>query len=181
MLLSEVYVMKVVETEVLYEGKLRAVRQVLENEQGKRFPHETIEHPGAVVILPILPDGQIVCVSQYRHSIQSHILELPAGTLEDGEAPIVCAGREIMEEIGMAARELLSVGTLFPAPGFCSEVQYLFVARDLYERALEPDEDEQIVTVPMSVADVEQAIVDGRLNDAKSIALFMRARLLGLV
>lgn len=173
--------MKVVETEVLYEGKLRAVRHVLENEDGKRFRHETIEHPGAVVILPILPDGQIVCVSQYRHSVRSRILELPAGTLEAGEAPIICAGREIMEEIGMAARELLSLGTLFPAPGFCNEVQYLFVARDLYESALEPDEDEQIVTVPMSVRDMERAIVDGRLDDAKSIALFARARFSGLV
>lgn len=173
--------MKIVETEVLYEGKLRAVRQVLENEQGKRFLHETIEHPGAVVVLPILPDGKIVCVSQYRHSIRSSILELPAGTLEDGEAPIVCAGREIMEEIGMGARELVSLGTLFPAPGFCTEVQYLFVARDLYESPLDPDEDEQIVTVPMSVVDVERAILDGSLSDSKSIALFMRARLSGLL
>lgn len=173
--------MKVIQTEVLYQGRLRAIRQVIENEVGKRFQHETIEHPGAVVILPLLPDGRIVCVSQYRHSLGAQILELPAGTLEKGEEPAVCAHREIMEEIGMAARDLTPLGTLFPAPGFCTEVQHLFVARDLYEQSAEPDEDEEIVTVPMSVREFESAIIDERLSDAKSIALFMRARLRGLV
>jgi len=173
--------MKVVQTEVLYQGKLRGVRDTLENDQGQRSFHETIHHPGAVVVLPITGDGRIVCVSQYRHSIGRVLIELPAGTLEARELPIACAGREIQEEIGMAAQELLPLGTIFPAPGFCDEVQHLFVATGLYESRAEPDEDENISLVVMSIAEIEQAIVSGLLSDAKSIALFARARLRGLV
>ncbi len=153
----------------------------MENSAGKRYFHESIEHPGAVVILPILADGRIVCVSQYRQSLLSSIIELPAGTLEVNEPPLECAHREIMEEIGMAARDMLPAGILYPAPGFCTEVQHLFVARDLYEKSATPDEDEEISLVTMTPTEFEQATVSGRLNDAKSIALFMRARLMGLV
>jgi ADP-ribose pyrophosphatase len=173
--------MKILHTEVLYEGKLRGVRDTLQNEEGKTFFHETIEHPGAVVILPVMDDGTIVCISQYRHSIRKDFLELPAGTLEKGEAPAVCAGREIQEEIGMAATEILPLGTLYPAPGFSNELQYLFVARGLYESPAQPDEDEDISPIFMSPTEIEAAIVSGSLSDAKSIALFMRARLQGLV
>jgi ADP-ribose pyrophosphatase len=178
--MREVY-MKVVHTEVLYQGKLRGIRDTLENDEGRRFFHETIQHPGAVVVLPITADGKIVCVSQYRHSLGREIIELPAGTLEASEDPLVCAGREIQEEIGMAARDWIPLGTLFPAPGFCDEIQHLFVATGLYESRAEPDEDEQISLVVMSVAEIENAILNGVLSDAKSIALFARARLRGLV
>ncbi len=153
----------------------------MENAAGKRYTHESIEHPGAVVILPITADGRIVCVSQYRQSLQSSILELPAGTLEKNEPPIECARREIMEEIGMAARDMQPAGILYPAPGFCTEVQYLFIARDLYESAATPDEDEEISLAYMTTQEFEAAVVSGQLNDAKSIALFMRARLMGLL
>ena len=173
--------MKVLQTEILYEGRLRGVRDHIERDDGVRYTHETIQHPGAVVILPINSEGSIICVSQYRHSIRSEIIELPAGTLEAGEEPLECARREIMEEIGMAAREMLPLGVLYPAPGFCNELQYLFVARDLYEQAAEPDEDEQISLVTMSSATFEQSIVSGVLCDAKTIALYTRAKLMGLL
>ena len=173
--------MKVLKTEVLFQGRLRGVRDYLERDDGARYIHETIEHPGAVVILPIRADGAILCISQYRHSIRTELLELPAGTLEPGESPLECAKREIMEEIGMAARDVKPAGTLYPAPGFCSEVQFLFVARDLYAQAAQPDEDEQISLVPLSRAGFEQAILSGKLSDSKSIALFLRAQLMGLL
>lgn len=173
--------MKVNKREVLYEGRLRGVRDHLENSQGKHYTHETIEHPGAVVILPIEADGTIVCVSQYRHSLGQTILELPAGTLEKDEAPVECAKREIMEEIGMASRDIVPLGILYPAPGFCSEVQHLFVARDLYPQSATPDEDEEITLSRMKPAEFDEAIRSGTLSDAKSIALFTRARLCGLL
>lgn len=173
--------MKIIKTEVLYEGRLRGVRYYLENGRGKRYTHETIEHPGAVVILPVQSDGLLVCVSQYRHSIGQEIVELPAGTLEKDELPLECAKRELNEEIGMAARDMVPLGTLYPAPGFCSELQHLFVARDLIPQSATPDEDEDISLVKMSVSEFEEAIRVGTLNDAKSIALFTRARLLGLL
>jgi ADP-ribose pyrophosphatase len=173
--------MKVLKSEVLYQGRLRGIRDYLETNEGKRYTHETIVHPGAVVILPVHADGSIMCVSQYRHSVGIEMVELPAGTLEENEPPQECAHREIMEEIGMAAHEMIPVGTLYPAPGFCSELQHLFVARGLYPKSATPDEDENISVVPMTVEQFEHAVVSGAVCDAKSIALFARARLMGLV
>jgi len=165
----------VVRSEVLYQGKLKAVRDTLEYPDGRCHPHETIEHPGAVVILPLTANGSVVFVEQYRHSIRQSILELPAGTLEKGEDPSVCAARELMEEIGKAPGELVSLGTLFPAPGFCNEIQYIFCARSLRDQKATPDEDEFITTVELSRREIEAAIRSGRLNDAKSLALIFRA------
>jgi ADP-ribose pyrophosphatase len=173
--------MRIVESEVLYQGKLRGIRDVIELDDGRRFKHETIEHPGAVVILPILPDGRIAFIEQYRHSVRASILELPAGTLEASEDPTACAQRELMEEIGMASRDILALGTLYPAPGFCSEVQHIFVARGLYPSKATPDDDEAITLVPLSVEEAEEAARTGRLSDAKSLALILRARLNGLI
>ncbi len=167
--------MRIVSSEVLYEGKLKAVRDTVEYPNGRYHRHETIEHPGAVVILPVTPSGSVVFVEQYRHSIRRSILELPAGTLERGEDPSVCAARELMEEIGKAPGELISLGTMFPAPGFCNEVQHLFYARNLRDQKATPDEDEFITTVELSRTEIEDSIRSGRLNDAKSLALVFRA------
>lgn len=173
--------MKIISREVLYQGRLRGIRELVENKRGVRYTHETIEHPGAVVVLPLAAQGEVVMVSQYRRSIDSVVLELPAGTLEEGEPPLECAQREIQEEIGFAAREVVSLGTIFPAPGFCNELQHLFVARDLFPQSAQPDEDEEISVVTLSVAQFEQRVASGEINDAKTIALFFKARLAGYV
>ena len=173
--------MRVVSSEILYQGKLRAVRDTVEYPNGSRHAHETIEHPGAVVILPITASGAVVFVEQYRHSIRQSLLELPAGTLERGEDPAVCASRELTEEIGMAPGSLIALGTLFPAPGFCDEIQHLFCAKDLREEKATPDEDEFITIVELDRTQLDEAITSGRLMDAKSLALILRARLAGLL
>ncbi len=173
--------MKVLKTDLLYQGRLRGIRELIENDKGVQYLHETIEHPGAVVVLPITASGEIVCVSQYRRSMRGVVLELPAGTLEKDEPPIECAKREIQEEIGFAARDVTPLGILLPAPGFCNEVQHLFVARDLYPQTAEQDEDEEITVVEMTVSEFESAIISGGINDAKTIALFYRARLAGII
>lgn len=173
--------MRIINSEILYQGRLRAVRDTLELPNGNSHLHETIEHPGAVVILPLTASGTIVFVRQYRHSLRRTILELPAGTLEQGEAPAVCAARELAEEIGMAPGELIPLGVLYPAPGFCTEVQHLFFARDLRPHKATPDEDEAITTVELTQDEIDSQIVSGTLNDAKSLALVLRARLENLL
>ena len=173
--------MRIIETQLLYEGKLKAVRETLETAEGKRFKHETVQHPGAVVVLPVLSDGGIVFIEQYRHSVRQNLLELPAGTLEEREDPAVCAQRELREEIGMGSRDLLPVGKMLPAPGFCNEVQHCFLARGLFPEKATPDEDEVITTVVMSMREVREAVMSERLVDGKSLALLMRVQLLGLL
>lgn len=142
---------------------------------------EVVRHPGAVVLLPVAEDGSLILIEQYRYAIDRTILELPAGTLEKDEAPATCAAREIIEETGFSASAWVSLGELVPAPGFCDELQYLFLARGLTSAVADADEDEEIETVRLSVEQVEEAIRSGRLSDAKSIATFSRARLLGLI
>jgi ADP-ribose pyrophosphatase len=173
--------MRVVSTEVLYEGRLKAVRDLVEYPDGHRHLHETIVHPGAVVILPLTTSGAVVFVEQYRHSLRQKTLELPAGTLEHAESPGVCAERELMEEIGMAPGELIPLGTLYPAAGFCTEVQHLFVARNLRPQKATPDVDEVITTIELSQQEIDSHILSGKLNDAKSLALVLKARLEGLL
>lgn len=167
---------------VVYAGRKFSVeRSVLEHPNGRSSVFEVVRHPGAVVVLPLTAQGEIVAIRQYRHALSTSILELPAGTLEPGESPHACASREIVEEVGYRAGTMLDLGVLFPAPGFCDEKQYLFLATELSPASAPADDDELIEVVPLSVAAVREAIKSGELNDAKSIAAFYRADLRGLL
>ncbi len=146
---------------------------------GRNYTRTLVRHPGAVVILPLLDDGRLLAIRQYRYSLGKTILEFPAGTLEPDELPEECAAREIIEEVGMAAGEMLKIGVLYPAPGFCNEQQHLYFARNLSPEKAPGDEDELIEVVPLTVRDVEVMIISGELSDAKSIAIFYRAKLRG--
>ena len=165
-----------------YHGRvIEVIEQDLTLPSGKKVTHATVRHPGAVVIMAQRADGQILLLRQYRQSIGGVILELPAGTLETGEKPLACAMREIVEETGMSAGSWTPLGEVYPAPGFCDERQFLYLARDLSSARGTPDEDEIFTVVPMSVPEIENAVISGELSDAKSIATFARARLRGLV
>jgi ADP-ribose pyrophosphatase len=142
---------------------------------GLRRSHVTIDHPGAVVIIPINAANEILFISQFRHSVGKSILELPAGTLERGEDPEACAHRELAEEIGYGSNLLTSLGTVLPTPGFCNEVQFGFIARELFENKLTGDDDEIITTVPVPLSDVQSLIASGQLIDGKSIAFLLQA------
>lgn len=149
---------------------------------GKESQRDVVQHPGAVVILPINEkNSSLVMIKQYRHAILESIYEFPAGTLEEGEDPLDCAKREITEEISYGAKEMIPIGTLFPAPGFCNELQHLFVARGLYPESNIGDEDEIIAVEEISPAGFEELIVSNAMVDAKSIAIYARAKLMGFL
>ena len=154
---------------------------LVQDEKGAEFSRLIVEHRGAVVILPKTNTGTLLLIKQYRYAVRDTILEFPAGTLEVGEQPLATAKREIQEEAGFAAKKWTELGKLYPSPGFCDEIQYLFLAEDLSASKLTGDEDEEIEVVEFTVAEVEQAIISGGLADAKSIAAFTRARLSGLL
>lgn len=143
--------------------------------------HITLEHPGAVLILPVANDGKLVMIRQYRPSIRQWIYEFPAGTLEANESPRACAERELAEEAQVRAEEWHSIGESLPAPGFCNETQHLFVARQLHPCSAEMDADEVIEVVHFSVSDVQRMIAENEIQDSKTIVAFCRAQLLGLI
>jgi ADP-ribose pyrophosphatase len=147
---------------------------------GRVVRHDTVIHPGAVIVLPVHSDGRLVLVNQYRHSVGREILEVPAGTLEEGESPQVCAARELAEECHLSARTWISLGVVYPAPGFCNEVQHIFLARDLepcHDAVLDPDEILEVVEIRLH--DLIERIKNGQLSDSKSMTALFLARIKG--
>ncbi|WP_305813880.1 NUDIX hydrolase [Photobacterium leiognathi] len=146
----------------------------------KQVNFTTIKHPGAVVIIPINSQGHIVLVNQYRPAIKQWILEFPAGTLEPNEDVFECAKRELAEEVNLKADSWQSLGELLPVPFVAfDEIQYLFVATDLTPTIGELDDDEIIEVVTLSVQQVEQKIAQNEIQDNKTLAAFLKARLAG--
>jgi ADP-ribose pyrophosphatase len=136
---------------------------------GRHTTREIVEHPGAVAILAW--DGaKIAMVRQWRHATAEALLEIPAGTLEPDEPPAETARRELAEEVGLAAAQWEAGPTFFTAPGFCTELMHVFLATDLTDAHLDPDEDEVIEASWMALDDALAACDDGRIRDAKSIA-----------
>lgn len=167
---------------LVYSGKIfDLVEEKLEFPDGKVHVHAQVKHPGAVVVLPEISKGEFLMVYQYRAVIGRTLFEFPAGTLKKSEDPLVCAKRELEEETGHRAAEWIDLGILYPAPGFCSEKQHLYLARDLTESALNLDEDEILEAKRVTLAQIESMISDGMLCDGKSLALFARARMRDLI
>jgi ADP-ribose pyrophosphatase len=155
----------------VFDGRLISVRvDEVELADGRRTRREIVEHPGAVVIAAW--DGErFATVRQWRHPAGSELLELPAGTLDPGEAPLATAARELAEECGLAAGSWLEGPRFYSAPGFCTELLHSFVATDLVEAPSIADADEELETGWLTLPEALAAIDEGRIMDAKSIAL----------
>jgi ADP-ribose pyrophosphatase len=166
---------KLIEKQVIFDGKkLRLELHHLEDpETGRRYKREVVVHPGAVVILGVLPDGKLLLIRNRRYAVDETLLELPAGTLEKNEDPMNCAGRELLEETGYLAGRLKPIGTYFTSPGILSEKMYAYAAYDLLERKSALEEGEEIEVEPTAFDDALQMIGDGRIQDAKTIATIL--------
>ena len=130
-------------------------------------------HPGAVVVLPILPDGRVMLIRNKRYTIDQYLVELPAGTLEKGEDPINCAGRELVEETGYLAGRLKPIGAFYSSPGILTERLYAFAAYDLQKQSQALEEGEEIEPMPARLDDAIDMIRTGQIQDAKTIAALL--------
>ncbi|MEM7793471.1 MAG: NUDIX hydrolase [Cyanobacteria bacterium P01_C01_bin.118] len=139
---------------------------------------ECIRHPGGSMAVPITSDGKLLMVRQYRFAVQGRLLEFPAGTIEVDEDPFTTIQREIEEETGYRANEWHNLGKFPLAPGYSDEYIFAFLASDLeqLEIAPEQDDDEDIEVVLITPEEFEQAIVAGEGVDAKSIAGYFMAK-----
>ncbi len=155
----------------VYEGPVFGIRrdEVIEP-SGVRTTREVITHPGSVVVLPVLPDGRILLIQQYRHATRQYLWELVAGRMDPGETPKVAAGRELIEETGYRAKRLRVFLDVFPTPGFLEERMFILLAEGLTEGEAEPEEDEKILSRAYNRKQLEGMIRGGKLRDAKSIA-----------
>jgi ADP-ribose pyrophosphatase len=167
---------RVVERQVVYEGKkVRLEIHHLESEEtGKRHKREVCVHPGAVCILPFVDPEHILLIRNRRYVVGQTLVELPAGTLERGEDPMNCAGRELIEETGYIAGRLKPLGDFFTAPGILSEKMYVFAAYDLTRaQGTALEEGEEIELAPANLDEAIDMIRYGQIKDAKTIATLM--------
>ena len=138
-----------------------------------------IRHPGASLAVPILADGRVVILRQYRFAVASRILEFPAGTLEQGEEPLASMRRELEEETGYGAHRWDSLGAMLPCPGYSDEVIHLFLARDLTRLDSPPpgDDDEDMEVLLMEPVELDAALASGNeALDGKSVTAWFRAK-----
>jgi ADP-ribose pyrophosphatase len=132
---------------------------------GKLLRREVVRHPGAVVILPILDDGRIAIIRNHRPSLDRPLYELPAGTLEAGEEPLACAGRELIEETGYQAATIDPLGRFYTSPGLSDELMWAFVATRLTQVGQRLEADERLTVHPTPPATVFGMIESGELMD----------------
>ena len=160
-----------VSSERLLEAKIVSVRRDrIRLDDGRTVPQEVVEHGQSMTVVAVDSDGCIVLVRQYRHPTGEELLETPAGSLDPGESPEQAVNRELAEETGFMAREVIPIGAFYLAPGWATEYMHAFLARDLYEAHAEADEDEQIEVVRLPRAEWEALIAAGAIRDCKSIA-----------
>ena len=159
---------------------LRVNSEIAELPDGRRVSLDVVRHPGAAAVVPFLGPEEVMLIRQYRHAAGGAILEVPAGKLDDGEAPERCALRELEEEAGRRAGRLEKLGWIYTTPGFTDEVIHLFAAFELTEVPVRPEDDELIELVPMPLAEALERVWAGEIPDAKSaLALLHAARRVG--
>jgi len=172
--------------QVLYRGKrIQLEIHRLENENGRQIEKEVLVHNGAVVVLPIVDDEKILLIRNHRYAVNQVLIELPAGTLEKGEDPINCAGRELLEETGYLAERLKPIGSFFASPGIITEKMYAFAAYNLQKSTTALEDGEEIEVFTTTWPEAIEMIGSGQIADSKTIATlllydkFFRARAAG--
>lgn len=144
---------------------------------GRTAQREIVTHCGGVAILPLNGDGTVTLVRQYRYAFGQVLTEIPAGKLDAGEEPRTGALRELSEEIGAVPGQLIDLGAIYPSPGFCQEVLYLYLAQNLVYGACHPDEDEFLEVERRPLEVLIQQVMDGSIQDAKTVAAVLKAKL----
>jgi ADP-ribose pyrophosphatase len=156
--------------ELVFKGNHIQVRvDQVQDPDGRVWAKELVIHPGAVAVVALLDDGNVVLVRQYRHAAGQELLEICAGGLKPGEDPVECAIRELEEETGYLASKMVERARFWTTPGFTTEFMYLYEATGLVKTEINPDEDESIEVEIVTPHEALLMIDDGRIQDAKSI------------
>lgn len=162
-------------SEMKFDGKLIKVTYDIADVNGKEAWREVVHHPGASAIVAIDEDNRIIMEKQFRYALNDYLLEIPAGKLDKGEDPLVCAKRELEEETGIIASEWISLGTIATSPGFCNEVIHLYVAKGLSKGEIHWDEDEYVEVERYTFDELLQRIKEEKIKDSKSLSALLLA------
>ncbi|MFJ5715654.1 NUDIX hydrolase [Neobacillus sp. NPDC093127] len=163
---------KTIRSEEIFSGKIISLHlQDVELPNGKQGKREIIKHPGAVAILAVTADNKVLMVEQYRKALERTIVEIPAGKLEKGEEPALCARRELEEETGYECESLELLTSFYTSPGFADEIVHVYLATGLTkkENAAALDEDEFVNLEELTLDEAEQYVKEQKIYDAKTI------------
>lgn len=171
---------KQLEAEYIYKGKIINVRRdkaLLPN--GAEALREVVEHPGGVTVAALTDKDEVLFVRQFRYPYEEVILEIPAGKRDSrDEAPLECGKRELREETGAVAEKYISLGELYPTPGYCGEVIYMFAATGLSFGDCDPDEDEFLEVERIPLEKAVEMVLSGEIKDAKTQTAILKLKLL---
>lgn len=161
---------KTISSQPIYDGKIIQLRiDEVQLPNGKTASREIVHHNGAVAVLAVTADQRIVLVRQFRKALERFLVEVPAGKLEGDEEPLACAERELIEETGYRTKQLDSVASFYTSPGFADEIVHLFKAEGLTEGDANPDDDEFVELLHLTLEEAKEYIASGEIRDAKTI------------
>lgn len=156
--------------DVAWTGRIFNVDRLrVELPDGRVAIRDVVRHPGAVAVVALTEDGRICLVRQYRTALGRVTVEIPAGKLAPGEDPLECAGRELLEETGMSAEKIAFLTTIASSDGFCDELIHIYMATGLEFSRSDPDADEFINVDLVPLEELVDAVLDGRIEDAKTV------------
>jgi ADP-ribose pyrophosphatase len=163
---------KLNKSDIIFRGKVIDLKvDEIEYDSGNKGVREVAIHPGGAVIIPIKDNGKIIMIRQFRYPLQKIILEFPAGKLDKNEDPLKCALRELEEETGYKSNNIKKLGSIYTTPGFCTEILYVFAAKELIEGNHNREEGEYGMEVlDYSLDEIDAMIKSGELKDSKSIS-----------
>lgn len=156
---------------IIFKGQVFDVElDEIEYNSGNSGRREVVRHPGGSVVVPVKDNGKIILVKQYRYPFGEHLYELPAGKLDKGEDPLICAGRELIEETGYKTDKISKLGKIYTSPGFSSEILHIYLAKDLTPGNHNREEGEQGMEIyEFTLDEINQMIMDGKIVDSKTI------------
>lgn len=166
---------KTVKQEILYQGKIINLRKdlaLLEN--GNTAVREIVEHSGGVCVAALTEQNELLFVRQFRYPYQKVLLELPAGKRNPGEDPLACGKRELKEETGAVGRDYCFLGELYPTPGYCEEIIYLYGCRVDKMGQTNPDEDEFVEVEAIPLDRAVEMVLRNEIPDAKTQVLVLK-------
>ena len=136
---------------------------------------EVIRHPGAAAMVPLTETGEVLLVRQYRYATGGWLLEVPAGKLDEGEKPEVCASRELVEEVGLKPAEIVPLGWIWTTPGFTNEKIWLYLCRGLEPAQQDLQDDEVLSVESRSLEEAVEMVRQGEICDSKSVCALLQA------